>query len=625
MKSQIGRGAFGVVWLAEETTCLTTHKVALKLPSDAEVNIETIRQEAVLWEQVKGHPNILPIIKADVVKNQIYIASEYAPDGSLADWIRKNHGCAPTPFAAIEMTKGILAGLAHLHSKSVIHRDLKPENILLQGEIPRIADFGIARMLKDSQSLKVAGTPNYMAPEGFDGVRSEQTDIWAVGVIFYQLMTGLLPYPQADFLSMVKAIVYEEPQIDKQKLPEHLYFIINKALQKDASNRYRSVSLMLDDLRKFNSMVFESNFTADTIPDSKFPTGKSSTPALQTTQKTEIMEETLQMEQLDTNAEKNRETLLLEIAPDTVGIRKDKSYLQWAGGILAIAAISGAAYIGISYSKISPADSQAANTKAANTNVVVLKDDIYNRSLWAEWALMLENDEYEKIVRETTAEIERNPTNFIAYRMRATAYDNLGNSEAARMDTREVLRLSTNPTTAEEYESRCYSLRIINKPDEALTNCTKAIELDSQLALAYNIRGTIYHQKQMLDLAVAEYSKAIELSPRKTFFQNRALAYRALGNKKLAAIDDQEVANLEKYRTPVPSATVDPKTSSKSSTSENPVPKPSIKVKPTPNPKVSEPSNTRNSNSVFIFRPKPQSKRSTVTKPDPTPKSTPPK
>ena len=624
LKSQIGKGAFGVVWLAEETTFLSSHKVALKLPSDAEVNIETIRQEAVLWEQVKGHPNILPIIKADVIGNQVYIASEYAPDGSLADWIRKNQGCAPTPFAAIEMTKGILAGLAHLHSKSVIHRDLKPENILLQDEIPRIADFGIARMIKDSQSLKVAGTPNYMAPEGFDGVRSAQTDIWAVGVIFYQLMTGRLPYPQTDFLSMVKAIVYEELQIDRQKLPEQLYFIINKALQKDLANRYRSVSMMLDDLRKFNSMVFENNFTADTIPDSKIPSENFSTPMTPITQKTEVMEKTLQMEQIDTNAEKNRKTLLLEKTPDTMGIQKSRSYLKWVGGILAVASISTAAYIGINFSKFFPTDSQTSNTQAANTNPAPVKDDIYNRSLWAEWALMLENDEYEKIVRETTAEIERNPTNIIAYRMRATAYDNLEKPEPARMDIREVLRLSTNPTTAEEYESRCYSLRVINKPDEALATCTKAIELDSQLALAYNIRGTIYHQKQMYDLAVTEYSKAIELSPRKTFFQNRALSYRALGNKKLAAIDEKEVANLEKYRTPVPQATVDPKNLSKNSNSENPVSKPSIKVKP--NPKVSEPSN-----SVFIFRPKPQSSRPVfktesprVTKPRPTPQSTPP-
>src|SRR5687767_8609786 len=102
LKSQIGRGAFGVVWLAEETTFLASHKVALKLPNSAIVNIAMIRQEAALWEQVKGHPNILPIIKADVIDGQIYIASEYAPDGSLADWLAQYGGAAPTQYAAVE-------------------------------------------------------------------------------------------------------------------------------------------------------------------------------------------------------------------------------------------------------------------------------------------------------------------------------------------------------------------------------------------------------------------------------------------------------------------------------------------------------------------------------------------
>ncbi len=67
---KIGRGAFGEVWLAEEKTAISSHRVALKLPNDEDVDIEAVRQEALVWEQVKGHPNILPIIKADVVDGQ---------------------------------------------------------------------------------------------------------------------------------------------------------------------------------------------------------------------------------------------------------------------------------------------------------------------------------------------------------------------------------------------------------------------------------------------------------------------------------------------------------------------------------------------------------------------------
>jgi serine/threonine-protein kinase len=167
---KLGRGAFGEVWLAEEKTAISTHKVALKLPNEEDVDLEAIRQEADVWENVKGHPNILPIIKADIFEGQIYIASEYAPDGSLSEWLKRNGGKAPSVEIAVEMTKGILAGLEHLHSKGVIHRDLKPANILLQSDTPRIADFGIARLAKSAttaNSTTSAGTPSYMAPECF--------------------------------------------------------------------------------------------------------------------------------------------------------------------------------------------------------------------------------------------------------------------------------------------------------------------------------------------------------------------------------------------------------------------------------------------------------------------------
>lgn len=149
---RLGRGAFGEVWLAEEKTAISTYKVALKLPNSEDIDFEAIRQEAGVWEDVKGHPNILPIIKADIIDEQVYIASEYAPDGSLSNWLKIHNGKSPTIEVAVKMTKGILAGLEHLHSKGVIHRDLKPANILLQANTPRIADFGIARLVKSTSS-----------------------------------------------------------------------------------------------------------------------------------------------------------------------------------------------------------------------------------------------------------------------------------------------------------------------------------------------------------------------------------------------------------------------------------------------------------------------------------------
>jgi serine/threonine protein kinase len=110
--------------------------------------------------QASGHPNILSIIEADVYGGQIVIASEYAPDGSLAEWLKRHGGKAPSIETAVEIMDGVLAGLSHLHARRIIHRDLKLANILLQGGIPRLADFGISRVLKSTmQSMNAAGTP----------------------------------------------------------------------------------------------------------------------------------------------------------------------------------------------------------------------------------------------------------------------------------------------------------------------------------------------------------------------------------------------------------------------------------------------------------------------------------
>jgi serine/threonine-protein kinase len=259
---KLGRGAFGEVWLAEEKTAISTHKAALKLPNESDVDLEAIRQEADVWEQVKGHPNILPIIKADIYEGQIYIASEYAPDGSLSEWLKNHDGKAPTVELAVAMIKGILSGLEHLHSKGVIHRDLKPANILLQADTPRIADFGIARLAKTDATGNTlsAGTPSYMAPECFYSVRSEQTDIWAVGVLFHKLLTDKLPFSHPDQVSVMNAILNDEPQIDSE-IPEYLQQVIRKALEKDTSARYKTAAEMRLELNNFNPAIFEDEDT----------------------------------------------------------------------------------------------------------------------------------------------------------------------------------------------------------------------------------------------------------------------------------------------------------------------------------------------------------------------------
>jgi len=246
----LGRGAFGEVWLAERASAIVKTRCALKLALDAVVDLKAIRREGELWRRGGSHPNILPLFEADLYDGQVVIASEHAPDGSLARWLVSHEGKAPTVESAIEMTMGILAGLEHLHVRSIIHRDLKPANILMQANVPRLADFGLARLAGQSATVtSLAGTLAFMAPEAFDGKRSVQTDLWSVGIILYQLLVGRLPFPEREATSVMKSILTRSPRRLPATVPHAVRAIVLSALQKNPAQRFPSSADMRAALR----------------------------------------------------------------------------------------------------------------------------------------------------------------------------------------------------------------------------------------------------------------------------------------------------------------------------------------------------------------------------------------
>jgi serine/threonine protein kinase len=281
LTGKIGRGSFGVVWLAEKRTPLATTKVALKIPHDDELDLEEIKQEAAVWARASGHPNIIPIIEANIYDDHIVIASEYASDGSLQEWLKRHNGAAPSMDAAIRVMLGILDGLEHLHTQQIIHRDLKPANLLMQGQTPRIADFGISRVLKTtSQSITIAGTTAYMAPEAFDGKRNEQTDLWAAGVIFYQMIAGRLPFPQKDITSLMGAIMTRPHDPMPLSVSNHLQAVIARSLDKNPALRFKSAAEMRaallfaikQDSQILHTPLPDRKYSHDTQPDRRLKT-----------------------------------------------------------------------------------------------------------------------------------------------------------------------------------------------------------------------------------------------------------------------------------------------------------------------------------------------------------------
>jgi len=245
---ELGRGAFGIVWLAEKRSRFATIQVALKFSLASEVDMTAFEREAQVWSKASGHPNVIPVIEADIHDGQLLIASEYASGGTLESKVFQ-HGQGLDWKSAVRMVSGIVAGLSHLHGVGIVHRDLKPANILLQAGIPRLTDFGISSLLRTTRSTRSArGTPAYMSPESWNGKCSVQADIWSVGVILYEMLTGTLPFPQEDYWPLFLAIMNSPTPALPKTVPDWLQAVVMKALQKSPEQRYQSVTEMATEL-----------------------------------------------------------------------------------------------------------------------------------------------------------------------------------------------------------------------------------------------------------------------------------------------------------------------------------------------------------------------------------------
>jgi predicted ATPase len=267
---RLGQGGFGEVWLAERRSSLLTLQVALKLPFPSTQSAETIRNEARIWLRASGHPNVVPVLDAEEHDGQIVIASEYVSGGSLAVWLRDNGGSAPAHGAAVEITEGILTGLAHLHAAGIVHRDLKPENVLLQSGIPRLTDFGISRILGGANLTEnLSGSPRYMAPETFRGAYSAASDLWPAGVLLYEMLTGYTPFQSPNIMGLISAIQQAAPPPLPDSVPERLRAFVVRLLEKRPEHRYTSALQALEALRAAATTAAPT--ANDTSPVPKMP------------------------------------------------------------------------------------------------------------------------------------------------------------------------------------------------------------------------------------------------------------------------------------------------------------------------------------------------------------------
>ncbi len=259
--SVLGRGGMGVVyraWQQELNRWVAVKRVHAGAHADSKV-LARFRVEAEAVARLQ-HPNIVQIHDVGQHAGAPFLVLELVEGRSLAEWL---DGTPRPARQAAELVETLARAIHCAHSQGVVHRDLTPANILLTADgRPKITDFGLAKLIIGGGDLRtetgeLLGTPSYMAPEQAAGRHQAigaATDVYALGAILYELLTGRPPFKAESALETLYQVVAHEPLAPSRlrlKLPRDLETICLKCLHKDPSHRYASAAALADDLQRF--------------------------------------------------------------------------------------------------------------------------------------------------------------------------------------------------------------------------------------------------------------------------------------------------------------------------------------------------------------------------------------
>lgn len=477
--AKIGNGSFGDVYQAKHIFLEDNHIVALKL-LHAHLNSQEARENFIREAQLLNklqHPHILPFIAAGIhLDGMPYIVTEYASQGTLFDRLKKQQN-QPLPLKeGLTILSQVSQGLQYAHQKNIVHRDLKPANILFNalGEV-LLADFGIAVALPSEHTIRLAipgGTPQYMAPEQFEGTTSMKSDIYALGCIAYEIFTAQKPItipPGSDsvvWMHQHRTQVPIFPTRHNPAIPHLIEQMILKALAKQRDDR-PDISTFLACLQSFVKAQIDT-YVTNISPSNKDTTAKNTT-----LQKTPSL--TLQKTARQCFDEGNR------------------------------------FYDMKHYSDAVATYEQAIRLSFKNSEVYVNKGNALGNL-----------ERYEEAVIAYTEAIRLNHEDANVYYNLANTYSNLARYRDAVIAYCQTTTLNEKHTNA--YYNKGIALYKLKLYKEAITAYEQVIRLDSKHASAYYNKGNAYYCLERYQEAITAHEQAIRLDPK------HANAYCSKGN-----------------------------------------------------------------------------------------------
>ena len=254
---ELGRGAMGVVYKASDP--MLNRTVAIKTINMAADPEERAEYEKRFYQEAKAagglsHPNIVTIFDIGHAGDVVYMAMEFVPGDELKGLLANR---LVEPQAALDIGAQVAEGLAYAHERGVVHRDVKPANIMVvRGGPAKIMDFGIARVRQSdvkTQTGMLLGSPKYMAPEQLLGTAVDhRCDIFALGVVIYEMAVGVAPFSGDDITQILYQIVNAAPPAPSAihaRLPAMLDLVLARALAKNPDARYHDARELAADLR----------------------------------------------------------------------------------------------------------------------------------------------------------------------------------------------------------------------------------------------------------------------------------------------------------------------------------------------------------------------------------------